>query len=136
MHRGVIKNFCQKIDDTQVEAIQKIQHGFGDEALTPTKMKQWLKCFKVGRLSMESKARSGRQSTSRNEELMDRLREKVIEDRNLWVQEIVTDVKIDLAQFISSQLKICFLGKCRLNLFPSCCWSNRGTSEGNFREHA
>ena len=46
--------FCQKLGDTQVETIQKIQQAFGNEALSPTQIKQWFKHFKDGRASVES----------------------------------------------------------------------------------
>ena len=86
--------FCQKLGDTQVETIRKIQQAFGNEALSPTQIKQWFKRFKDGRASVESDPRSGRPSTSRNVEVMDQVREKVLEDRRLTVQEIVTEVGI------------------------------------------
>ena len=43
---------------------------------------------------MESDPCLGRPSTSRKEELMDQVREKVLEDRRLTVQEIVAEVEI------------------------------------------
>ena len=75
--------FCQKLGDTQVETIRKIQQAFGNEALSPTQVKQWFKRFKDGLASVESDPRSGRPSTSRKQEVMDQVREKVLEDRRL-----------------------------------------------------
>ena len=86
--------FCQKLGDTQVETIRKIQQAFGNEALSPTQIKQWFKRFKDDRASVESDPRSGRPSTSRKEEVMDQVREKVLEDRCLTVQEILAEVEI------------------------------------------
>ena len=86
--------FCQKLGDTQVETIRKIQQAFGNEALSPTQIKQWFKCFKDGRASVESDPCLGRPSTSRKEEVMDQVCEKVLEDRHLTVQEIVAEVGI------------------------------------------
>ena len=86
--------FCQKLGDTQVETIRKIQQAFGNEALSPTRIKQWFKRFKDGRASVESDPRLRRPSTSRKEEVMDQVREKVLEDRHLTVQEIVAEVGI------------------------------------------
>ena len=43
---------------------------------------------------MESDPRSGRPSTSRKEEVIDQVREKVLEDRRLTVQEIVAEMGI------------------------------------------
>ena len=33
--------FCQKLGDTQVETIRMIQQALGNEALSPTQIKQW-----------------------------------------------------------------------------------------------
>ena len=62
--------FCQKLGDNQVETNRKVQQAFGNNALSPTQTKQWLKCFKYGRASIKSDHRSGRPSTSRNNEVM------------------------------------------------------------------
>ena len=86
--------FCQKLGDTQVETIQKIQQAFGNEALSPTKIKQWFKCFKDGHASVESDPRLGRTSTSQKEEVMDQVHKKVLENCCLTVQEIVAEVGI------------------------------------------
>ena len=86
--------FCQKLGDTQVETIRKIQQAFENEALSPTQIKQWFKRFKDNRASVESDPRSGRPSTSRNEEAMDQVREKVLEDRRLTVREIAAEMGI------------------------------------------
>ena len=56
--------FCQKLGDSLVETIRKIQQAFGNEVLSPTQIKQWLKRFKDGRASVESDHRSGRPSTA------------------------------------------------------------------------
>ena len=82
--------FCQKLGDSQVETIQKIQRVFSDDAMGITQIKEWYNRFKNGRTSVESDAHSSRLSTSRNDELIDQVRTLVMEDRcvlpseNLW----------------------------------------------------
>ena len=93
--------FCQKLGDAQVETIRKIQQAFGNEALSPTQIKQWFKRFKDGPASVESDPRSGRPSTSRKEEVMDQVCEKVLGDRRLTVQEIVAEVGISIGSIHS-----------------------------------
>ena len=66
--------FCQKLDNNQTETIQKIQLAVENEALSHTQMKEWFNCFKNGRMSVQSEARSGRLSTSRNEEVIEKVR--------------------------------------------------------------
>ena len=87
---------CQKLGDTQIETLRKIQQVFGDVALSPTQIEEWFKRFKNGRESVESEPRSGRPCTSRNEEVKD----EVLNDRIVTVREIA-------------------------NLFPSCWRRNR-----------
>jgi len=55
--------FCQKLGDSQVETIRKIQKVFGDDAMGITQIKKWYNRFKDGCTSVESDARSGRPST-------------------------------------------------------------------------
>ena len=86
--------FCQKLGDNQVETIQKIQQAFGNDALSPTQIKLWFKCFKDGRAFIESDHRSWRSSTSRNNEVMDQVHEKVLKDRCITIQEIAGEVGI------------------------------------------
>jgi len=52
--------FCQKLGDTQVETIQKIQQAFGDDAMSITRIKEWYNRFKDGSTYV-----SGQQTTSR-----------------------------------------------------------------------
>jgi hypothetical protein len=55
--------FCQKLGDTQVETIRKIQQAFGDDAMTITQIKEWYNRFKDGSTTVDSE-RHGRPSTS------------------------------------------------------------------------
>ena len=86
--------FCQKLGDTQIETIRKIQQVFGNVALSPTQTKEWFKCFRNGRESVESEPRSGRPCTSRNEDVKDQVHEEVLNDRCVTVREIAVEVGI------------------------------------------
>ena len=46
-------------------------------------------------MSVESEARSGRPSTSRNEEVIEKVRQIVMEDRRLTLREIVEEQSIE-----------------------------------------
>ena len=85
--------FCQKFGDSQTEIIRKI-HQVVDEALSPTQIKEWFNRFKNGWMSVESKPRSGRTSTSRNEEVIEKVCQLVLEDHRLTGWEIVAYVGI------------------------------------------
>ena len=87
--------FCQKLSNNQTESIQKIQQAFGDEALSQIqKKKKWFNRDKHGRVSMESEECSGRPSTSRNEEVIEKVCQIVMYDRRLIFREIVEEVGI------------------------------------------
>ena len=59
-----------------------------------TQIKEWFNRFKNGQMSVESEARSGRPSTSRNEKLIEKVRQIVMEARRLTLREIVEKVEI------------------------------------------
>ena len=86
--------FCQKVGKNQAETIQKIRQAFGDEILSQTQIKKWFNRFKNGRMSVESEARSGMLSSSRNEEVIEKVRQIAMEDRGLTLRKIVEEVGI------------------------------------------
>ncbi|PNF34501.1 hypothetical protein B7P43_G11214 [Cryptotermes secundus] len=63
--------FCQKLGDIQVETICRIQQAFRDDAMSNSWIKEWYNRFKDGRTSVDSEPRSGRPSTSQNENVME-----------------------------------------------------------------
>ncbi|PNF35991.1 hypothetical protein B7P43_G02294 [Cryptotermes secundus] len=63
--------FCQKFGDTQAETIRKIQQAFGDDAMGVTQIKEWFNRFIDGCMSSDGDLRSGRQSTSRNADVIE-----------------------------------------------------------------
>jgi histone-lysine N-methyltransferase SETMAR len=86
--------FCQKLGDSQEETIWKVQRVFGDDAMGITQIKEWYNRFKDGRTSVESDARSGWLSTSRNDELIDQVRTLVMQDHRVTVRELAEEVAI------------------------------------------
>ncbi|PNF23319.1 hypothetical protein B7P43_G17106 [Cryptotermes secundus] len=82
---------CQKLGNTQVETIRKIQQAFGDDAMSNSRIKEWYNRFKYGRTSVDSERRSGRPSTSRNENVIEQVRTLVVEDRRITVREPAND---------------------------------------------
>jgi len=81
-------NFCQKLDDTQVKTIRKIQQAFGDDAMSITRIKEWYNRFKDGSTSVDSELRHGRPSTSRNDNVINQVRTLVMQDRRITVREL------------------------------------------------
>jgi hypothetical protein len=86
--------FCQKLGDSKVETIRKIQQAFSDDAMGATQIKEWFNHFKDGRILADSDQRSRRPSTSRNANVIENVHSLILEDRRLAIQEIADKVGI------------------------------------------
>jgi hypothetical protein len=71
--------------DTQVETICKFQQTFGTDAMRVIKIKELFNRFKDGRMSVGSDRRSRRPSTSRNADIIDKVRTSIMEDHRLII---------------------------------------------------
>ena len=88
--------FCEKLGDTQVETIRKIQQAFGDDAMSITRIKEWYNRFKDGSTSVDSEPRHGRPSTSRNDNVINQVRTLVMQDRRITVRELADEVGVSI----------------------------------------
>ena len=90
--------FCFKIGKTatEIETYQLLQQAYGEDAMGRTQVFDWFRRFKEGRTSAESDPRSGRPSTSRNEEMIAKVRTVVFSNRRLTVREIEDDCGISV----------------------------------------
>ncbi|PNF35685.1 hypothetical protein B7P43_G17425 [Cryptotermes secundus] len=86
--------FCQKLGDSQAETIRKIQQALDDDAMGVTQIKEWFNRFKHGHMSADSEQRSGRPSTSRNADVIDKVHTLIMEDRRLAIREVADEVGI------------------------------------------
>jgi len=66
--------FYFKIGKTATETYQLLQQAYGEDAMGCTQVFDWFRRFKEGRTSVESDPHSGRPSTSRNEEMIAKVR--------------------------------------------------------------
>ena len=64
-----------------------MQQAYGEDVTGRTEVFYWFRRFKEGRTSVESDRRSGRPSTSRNEEIISKVRTIVRNNRRLTVRE-------------------------------------------------
>jgi hypothetical protein len=53
--------FCEKLGDSKVETIQKIQQAFSDDAMGAMQIKEWFNRFKDGHILADSDQHSGNQ---------------------------------------------------------------------------
>ena len=88
------RQFCFQIGKTATETYQLLQQAYGDDTMCRTQVFDCLRRFKEGRNSVESDPRSGRPSTSRNEEMIAKVRTIVRNNRRLTVRETANDCGI------------------------------------------
>ena len=88
--------FFQKFSDTQVETIRKIQQAFGDDVMSITRIKEWYNRFKDGGTTVDSEPRHGRPSTSRNDNVINEVRNLVMQDRRITVRELAGEVEVSI----------------------------------------
>ena len=74
-----------------METYQLLQQAYSEDAMGHTQVFDWFCWFKEGRTSIESDSRSGRLSTSRNKEMIAKVRTIIRNNRRLTVQEIADD---------------------------------------------
>jgi len=88
--------FCFKIGKPTTETYQLLQQAYGEDAIGRTQVFDWFRRFKEGRTSVESDPRSGRQSTSRNEEIIAKVRTIFRNNRRVTVRETADDCDISV----------------------------------------
>jgi len=88
--------FCFKIGKTATETYQLLQQAYGEDAMGRAQAFEWFRRFKEGRTSVESDPRSGRPSTSGNEEMIAQVRTVLPNNKRLTVREIADDCGISV----------------------------------------
>ena len=73
--------FCFQLGKTSSETIQMMQKAFGNECMSKTRIKEWYNRFKGGRTSVDSDSRSGRPSTTKTLDNIERVRLSIEGDR-------------------------------------------------------
>ena len=71
-----------------------MQKAFGNECMSKTRIKEWYNRFKGGRTSVNSDSRSGRPSTAKTLDNIERVRLAIEQDRHMTVRELEEDLGI------------------------------------------
>ena len=79
--------FCFRLGKTSSETIQMMQEAFGNECMIKKRIKEWYNRFKGSRTSIDSDSRSGRPSTTKTLDNIERVRVAIEGDRRLTVRE-------------------------------------------------
>jgi len=97
--------FCFLLGKTSTESLEMLQEAFKGQALSRARVFEWFSRFKKGDLGIEDQPRSGRPSSSRNDENIAKIREKLNEDRCYTIDELseVTGVSWSSVQCILTQ---------------------------------
>ncbi|XP_054720558.1 protein GVQW3-like [Uloborus diversus] len=87
--------FCVRLNKTASETLVMIQDAFKEEAMSRAAVFHWHKRFKDGRQNVEDDDRSGRPSTSRTDNNVDRVRQLLKSDRRLSIRLIGDKLGLD-----------------------------------------
>ena len=77
-----------RLRKTPTEALKLLQEVYGNHTMSRTRLFEWHKRFKEGREEVEEDHRSGRPSTSKTDENVERVRQKMRSDRRLTARMI------------------------------------------------
>ena len=87
--------FLVRLGKTPTETFNLLQEVYGDATMSRTRIFEWHKRFREGREDVEDDPKSGRPTTSRANENVERVREKVRNDRRLTVRMIADELSMN-----------------------------------------
>uniref|UniRef100_A0A8C4NIW3 Mos1 transposase HTH domain-containing protein n=1 Tax=Eptatretus burgeri TaxID=7764 RepID=A0A8C4NIW3_EPTBU len=93
--RGNLK-FLAKLSKTPSESFAMLQQVYGEEIMSRTCAFEWHRRFKEGREEVEDDPRSGKLSTSRTADNIERVKQMMHTDRRLAVRMIAEDLSINM----------------------------------------
>jgi len=80
--------FCFKLGKAFTETSQMLQQAYGEDCLSRTQCHEWYQCFKSGRTSIEDDPKSGRPSTSMDDDHVEKVLALIRQNRRLTVREV------------------------------------------------
>ena len=86
--------FCFKLLKSAKETYEMLKLVYGDAAVTMQTVYKWFERFHNGCESVEDEQRSGRTSTSKTQENVERISEMIWSNRRLTIREISEDLNI------------------------------------------
>lgn len=81
--------FCLKNEISAANALQMLRKCYGDETMAQSNVYNWYKLFKDGRETFEDEPRSGRPTTSKTEENINKIKDLVLQNRRLSQRDLV-----------------------------------------------
>ena len=95
MEQRVNLKLLVKLGKNPNECVKLLQEAYGEDAMSKTRVYEWHKRFKNGREEVEDDRKSGRPSTSKTDENIDRVRQLVRSDRRLTVRMIAEELSMN-----------------------------------------
>ena len=90
--------FLVRLGKAPLDALGMLQEVYGDETMSHSRVFEWHKRFKEGREDVEDDSRSGRPSTSRTADNVERVKQMVRGDYRLTVRMIADELEINHEQ--------------------------------------
>ncbi|KAJ4427673.1 hypothetical protein ANN_25322 [Periplaneta americana] len=94
MEQRVNIKFCYKLGKTATETHGMLVQVYGEEAVSRKCVYEWFKRFRDGKETIEDEPRSGRPSTSRTPEMIEKVRQMLAQDRRLTLRLIAEELDI------------------------------------------
>jgi ribosomal protein S25 len=94
IEQRVCINICVKLSKSATETFGMLRDAFGKHSLSRTAVFEWHSRFKADKVSGEDGERSGRPSTSKMTENVEKIREPIHEDRRRTTHKLADTVGI------------------------------------------
>ncbi|KAJ4444990.1 hypothetical protein ANN_06789 [Periplaneta americana] len=88
MEQRVNIKFCYKLGKTATETHGMLVQVYGREVVSRKCVYEWFKRFREGKETIEDEPRSGRPSTSRTPEMIEKVRQMLTQDQRLTLRSI------------------------------------------------
>ena len=110
--------FCVKLGETGIETFNKLKQAYGEHAFSRSQVFKWYNAFSEGRESIKDEPRSGRFSTSKTDNNVEKEQALVRSDRRLTVRMIASELNLNhttVHQILTEELA---MKNCVRSLFP------------------
>jgi hypothetical protein len=109
IEQHVCIKFCMKLGKSSTETLEMLCEAFGEHSLSWTVVFESHSRSKAGRVSDEDDERSGRPSTSKMIENVEKIRELIHEDCGRTIHELADTVGISygVCQILTENLNMC-----------------------------